>query len=220
MQCSRVSGQAGVLAKLALGVSKRYILSRRMKREFMYVSVLPNLTVLSTALRCMVMLFKFQQQKPCHYLSLLGFRLKEKKKSFQPGKKFETASEKKNISKKIVLEGLLRVLQVESRSPVNVNFLTPVKTLYSAFWSSCWTSSVCLFLLKHQPVLYMPCISSLKLAVTFLSSSLIVLTCFPVPAPFYHCKFPLLHILPSRSLIVKASNMFPGVQPCGTSLVT
>lgn len=61
MQCSRVSGQAGVLAKLALGVSKRYILSRRMKREFMYVSVLPNLTILSTALRCMVMLFKFQQ---------------------------------------------------------------------------------------------------------------------------------------------------------------
>lgn len=61
MQCSRISGQAGELAMLVLGVSKRYILSRRMKREFMYVSVLPNLMILSTALRCMVMFFKFQQ---------------------------------------------------------------------------------------------------------------------------------------------------------------
>lgn len=41
------------------------------------------------------MFFKFQQQKPCYYLSLSGFCLKEKKKSFQPGEKFETASEKK-----------------------------------------------------------------------------------------------------------------------------
>lgn len=127
---------------------------------------------------------------------------------------------KKKYQQKDSFRGFAESITSRKSFSCQCQLLTPVKTLYSAFWSSCWTSSVCLFLLKHQPVLYMPCISSLKLAVTFLSSSLIVLTCFPVPAPFYHCKFPLLHILPSRSLIVKASNMFPGVQPCGTSLVT
>lgn len=51
IQCRRIS-QHGVLATLALGVSERYVLSMEVKIELTDVSVLLNLMILRTALRC------------------------------------------------------------------------------------------------------------------------------------------------------------------------
>lgn len=115
-------------------------------------------------------------------------------------------------------QALLRVLGKLK----DIRFQWKLHILFSDCIAALDLSIYVLFLLNKQHlILYRPSISSLKLVVTFFVNVFHCFDLLPSPSPsLSHRKFPLLHILPSRSLIAKASNMFPGVQPCGTSLVT